>query len=201
MAEKRPPRGKSLEQQAKGPKRAPKRKPPKLSVRQRSKRDDQVVIDRLVNDMSWPSIAKRHGISERQGRRIVAAYAQEQAPSLDEIDPTEEVWGAIQSDDAAIERLRDTRERAKKQNNLNAEIGAERTIAWLRNQKFSKLQQSGLLPKELGTLKHVYEVRHIVQRLLVVVDRIAKGEVEAASIRPELIALLDDGSGGDPANN
>ena len=125
MAAKRPPRGKSLEQQAKGAK--PRRKPTRLTARQRIKRDNEVVHDRLVSDLSWASIAKKYGISERQAHRIVSAYAKEQSPSIEEIDPTEEVWEALQSDDAAIERLRDTRTRAIKQNNLNAEIGAERT--------------------------------------------------------------------------
>lgn len=199
---KRPPRRKSLEQQAKDdrkpPRRTPKRTTPKrLTAAQKVKRDNGLVRDRLVNDMSWTSLATKYGIEERSCRRILAEWRRNNASSLDEVDATGELWETLQAYEAQIERLRSLRDKAFKDNNLNAVLGAERQMTTVREAKFAKLQEADMIPKNLGTFKHVFEFRHLVEQVFVVLDKIEAEEIEPADARKLLLPMLS----GDPSQN
>lgn len=198
MAGKSGRKAKSLEQ-AKAqtrPRRTPKKKPrakPKtkrLTAAQTVQRDTEVVRDRLVGDMSWTGIATKHGIDESTARRILARWRENNAESIDQVDATGELWETLQGLEAQLERLREGRERAVKQNNLNAELGFEGKMLDTRQAKVKLLQEADMLPKNLGTLKHVFEVRTVVQRVVFVLDRIEKGEIEPGEAKREVLALL-----------
>jgi hypothetical protein len=194
------PRGKSLEQEAKA---QVKRKPPRkrLSAAEQVKRNRELVHDRLVNDLSWSALALKHNISERMCRKVMSGWRRENAGSIDAVDATGELWETLQGFEAQIERLRELRVKAENGKNWNVVLGAERQMTTVRQAKLALLQEAELIPKNLGTFKHVFEVRHVVERVLFVLDRIERGEIKPAEAKPELLALLGEEPAGDPTQN
>jgi hypothetical protein len=110
-------------------------RPKGLTNSKKRERDKEIVRDRLVNDLSWGALALKYDLDERSCRRIVAAFRTKNAESLREVDPEGEIWDQLQAFEAQIERMRDIREDARAQNNLNAVLGAERLITTLRQAK------------------------------------------------------------------
>ena len=196
------PRGKSLEQEAK---EQTQTKPPKKRVRvsaaQKVKRDRQLVHDRLVGNLSWTALALKYDLSERGCRKIMALWRREHAGSISETDATGELWETLQGFEAGIERMRALAEKAEKGKNWNVVLGAEREITTIRQAKLRLLQEAEMLPKNLGTFKHVVEINHLVERVMYVLDRIETGEIKPSEAKPELLALLPDEPVGDPTQN
>ena len=159
-------------------------------------RDKEIVRDRLVNDLSWGALALKYDLDERSCRRIVGAFRTKNAESLSEIDPEGEVWDHLQAYEAQIERMRDLREDARAQRNLNAGLGAERLIMTLRQAKIDLMREAGLLPRNLGWLRHIHETRVVVQTLMSVLDRVERGDMAAADAKRELLVLLEPPSRG-----
>ncbi len=133
-----------------------------MTTSKKRERDKGIVRDRLVNDLSWGALALRYDLDERSCRRIVAAHRTKNVASLSEIDPEGEVWDHLQGFEAQIERMRDLREDARAQKNLNAVVGAERLITTLRQAKIELTQEAGLLPRNLGSLRDIHEIRLVV---------------------------------------
>jgi hypothetical protein len=134
-------------------------RPKGLTSSKKRERDKEIVRDRIVNDLSWGALALKYDLDERSCRRIVAAHRTKNAESLSEIDPEGEVWSHLQADEAQIERMRDIREDARAQNNLNAVLGDERLITTLRQANLDLMQEAGLIPRNLGWLRHIHETR------------------------------------------
>lgn len=166
-------------------------RPKGLTESIKRERDREIVRDRLVNDMSWASLALKYDMNARSCRRIVAAWQRTNAGNLREIDPEGEIWEQLQSYEAQIERMRDIRDDARAQKNLNAVLGAERQITTIREAKLGLMQEAGLLPMNLGTLRHVHETKVLVEKIMVVLTRIENGEVEATDAKRELLHLIE----------
>lgn len=141
-------------------------RPRGLTNSKKRERDKQIVRDRLVNDLSWGALALKYDLDERSCRRIVAAFRTKNAESLGEIDPAGEVWDHLQAYEAQIERMRDLREHARGQSNFNALLGAERLIVTLRQAKLNLMQEAGMLPRNLGSLRHIHETRVFVETVM-----------------------------------
>jgi hypothetical protein len=62
-----------------------------------------VVADRL-RGLTWPTIAQRHGLSERHCREILEQWRLSQ-PALDELDPLELVQEALEQRAMLVEEL------------------------------------------------------------------------------------------------
>jgi hypothetical protein len=167
----------------------PRGRPKGLTPAAKRARDRRLVRDRVVEGLSWSSLALKYDLDASSCRRIVTAWRKENR-SLDEIDATVEVEEAIQSYEAQIERLQAIRMKAIDAERWNAVLGAERQITKVTQAKLNLMQQANLVPKELGTLKHVVETREVVQKVVLVIDRIESGEVKPADARRELIAML-----------
>ena len=198
------PRGKSLEQEAKAqirPKRKPKRQPPKLTATQRVARNRLVVRDRLTNDMSWSALAVKYELSERGVRNIMAEWRRDNAGSIEMVDATGELWETLQGFEAQIERLRELRGNAEASKDWRVVLGAEKQITTVRQAKLALLQEAEMIPKNLGTLKHVIEVDEVVDRVMRVLDRVESGEIKPSQAKPELLALLPEQPAGDPTLN
>ena len=166
-------------------------RPKGLTNSKKRERDKEIVRDRLVNDLSWGALALKYDLDERSCRRIVAAHRTKNAASLSEIDPEGEVWDHLQGFEAQIERMRDLREDARAQKNLNAVLGAERLITTLRQAKLDLMQEAGLLPRNLGSLAHIHETRVVVETVMSVLDRVERGDLAAADAKRELLVLLE----------
>jgi hypothetical protein len=166
-------------------------RPKGLTTSKKRERDKEIVRDRLVNDLSWGALALKYDLDERSCRRIVAAHRKKNVASLSEIDPEGEVWDHLQGFEAQIERMRDLREDARAQRNLNAVLGAERLITTLRQAKLDLMQEAGLLPRNLGSLRRIFEVEEVVGVVMSVLDRVERGDVAAADAKQELLVLLE----------
>ncbi len=86
--------------------------------------------------------------------------------------------------------MRDLREDGRAQNNLNAVLGAERLIATLRQAKLALMQEAGLLPRNLGSLRHIHETRVVVETVISVLNRVERGDLGGADAKQELQVLL-----------
>jgi hypothetical protein len=87
--------------------------------------------------------------------------------------------------------MRDLREDGRAQNNLNAVLGAERLITTLRQAKIELMQEAGLLPRNLGSLAQIHEMRVVVEKLMSVLDRVERGDLAAGDAKQELLLLLE----------
>jgi hypothetical protein len=166
-------------------------RPKGLTNSKKRERDKKIVRDRLVNDLSWGALALRYDLDERSCRRIVAAFRTKNVASLSEIDPEGEVWDHLEAYEAQIERMRDLREHAHGQSNFNAVVGAERLIVTLRQAKLNLMQEAGLLPRNLGSLRHIHETKAVVETVMSVLDRIERGDLAAADAKQELLLLFE----------
>lgn len=201
MARPRKKPDESLEQTAKRVTRkaAPKatakpkgdRKPVKrLTTAQAAKRNAEMVLDRMVRGRSWVSISVKYDLDESTCRRIVAQHREANMLGLDEIDQKSETWEILAGHDAQIERYYDLRERAEAMKNLNAELGAETGIRATRQARTDLLQQVGALPKELGQLRIEFEVRQVVQKIMLVLTRVENGDIEPGDAKRELATMV-----------
>ena len=53
------------------------------------------------------------------------------------------------------------------------------------------MQEVGLLPRNLGLLRHIHETRIIVETLMSVLNRVESGDLAAADAKQELLLLLE----------
>jgi hypothetical protein len=75
----------------------------RLPAQEKVERDRLIVADRAAG-LTWPTIARRHDISERQGRRAARSHW-EGASGLAEHDPVEAVLEALEQVDVIVERF------------------------------------------------------------------------------------------------
>lgn len=62
-------------------------------------------------------------------------------------------------------------------------VGAVRTMLEADGRLLTLLQSTGRVPKELGTLRHVLDLRAIGERMLNALDSFEAGELDAAGVR------------------
>lgn len=140
-----------------------------LSLEKRVQRNAQIVRDRFDARMSWPQIAKKHGITDRACRKIVRQWLEEDGPtapedSLQVVDDllrgfNSDVWEATEAIDLAWE-----------QGLPNAIIGGIRTRMDARIKAVELLQATGRMPKDLGTLHVEHDVRFLIEQIVEVFD-------------------------------
>jgi hypothetical protein len=87
--------------------------------------------------------------------------------------------------------MRDLREDARAQKNLNAVVGAERLITTLRQARLELMQEAGLLPRDLGSLAHIHEIRVVVETVMSVLNGVERGDLAAEDAKQELLVLLE----------
>jgi hypothetical protein len=87
--------------------------------------------------------------------------------------------------------MRDLREDARAQSNLNAVLGVERQITALRAAKLELMEAVGLLPRNLGLIRHIHETRAVVDVVMSVLNQVEQGGLAAPEAKRELLALLE----------
>jgi hypothetical protein len=127
----------------------------RLRANEKVTRDRAVVIDRL-NGLSWPIVAQRNGLRERQCRAIFTEWRSQEKSTLDERDPVEWLEEALDRYEAIISRLALTAEVA---DNDAARVGALRAQMDAMSRQTELLVASGLLPRNLGVVKYQTDVR------------------------------------------
>jgi Homeodomain-like domain len=150
----------------------PDQGPSGLNTHERAQRNLRVVQDR-ARGLSWTRIGDRHGISDRQARRIVTEYRRA-GPGLREYDPVEIVEEVLDAQEAALDDLAVL---AETTTNPSVELGAIKTKLAVHRERLELLGAIGLLPN-MGQLRIEIDLRQIADRLCTVLS--------APEVSPEL---------------
>ena len=158
----------------------------RLAAQEKVSRDRQVVADRLKG-LTWTTVAKRHGLSERHCREIVEQWRASR-PALDELDPLELIREALERREVLVEELALLAEKSKHD---AVRLGALKEKRAALNDHTNLLIACGILPRSLGRVAVEIDVHRLTQHILAVFDR--HGVEQAA--RRELVEVLRGGTG------
>jgi hypothetical protein len=136
--------------------------------------------------MSWPSIAAKYRITDRQARRIVAEF-RESDPSLLDTNPVEVVEEMIRAHDAAIDELVHLADRTA---NDSVRLGALKTRLQAIQSKLALMQALGVLPHDLGGVRVHVEAVEVGRTIVEVLDRHGMPEV----VMDEILSVVEGGS-------
>jgi hypothetical protein len=149
--------------------------------------DRWVIHQRLIERLPWSEIVKRDGRSERALRAVVNDYL-EHVQEGDAVRPLEQ--DPIDLFAAMIDRLaimRDTMA-GLVQNTENELVIVAAAREWRHSEKELRelLMAVGKLPRDLGTLRHLVEVRELADLLGRLLDRFEAGEIGAGDVREQV---------------
>jgi hypothetical protein len=144
---------------------------------------------RVIERLPWSEITLRDGRTERQLRRIVADY-EKRADDGGLVAASDLKRDPVQLIEAAIERLAMLRD-AVVGIMLDAStdamaLGAARTWLAVEREYIELLQAVGKLPKELGTFRHLLDVRELATQLDRLLDGLESGELTPAAVRTQV---------------
>jgi hypothetical protein len=137
-----------------------------MTTRERLERNVAIVEDR-ARGMCWSRIARRHHVSDRHARRVVAEH-RDTAPSLLHRDPVEAIEETLAAYDAAIDDLAIL---ASETRHDSTKLGAIKARLEVHRSRVELLQTVGVLPRDLGHIGVIVDVRRIAARLVAVLDR------------------------------
>ena len=92
-----------------------------------------------------------------------------------------------------MERLLELRVDALEQNNFNAVLRAERQLTSLIQARMGLMQEAGLVPRDLGVLRHVRRTKEVVNLVADVLRRVEEGEVQPGEARREVLRVIRGG--------
>jgi hypothetical protein len=152
-----------------------------MNAREKTNRDNQIVAARM-RGLSWATIAGTHELSERQCQTIFADYRASH-PRLRERDPVEILDDMLDRYEAAQEELALV---SATTTHDATRVGAIRTRLDALAAQTNLLMAVGVLPRDLGVLRHDIEVRAIAGEMVAV---LTKFEVPIEARRALLDAL------------
>ena len=137
--------------------------------------------------MPWSEIVKRDGRSERALRAVVNDYL-EHVQEGDAVRPLEQ--DPIDLLASLLNELTIMRDRmvamAMESTNEPVVIGATREWRCVVKEIRELLQAVGKLPRELGTMRHLVEVREMAKVLDGLLDGFEAGEIRRQEVRAQL---------------
>lgn len=142
---------------------------------------DAMMVARLAQDWTWAAIAEEAGVDVRTAQRAVQRYQQHAPPTLP-IDPIAEVQRMYQGYRGSIGDLQAVAAEAARAGNYSAAVGAFRSANDARDRVIGLLQVTGMLPQDLGDLRHVLDARQIATSMLDSMDGMADAIERAAEI-------------------
>ena len=152
-----------------------------MNAREKTARDNKIVAARM-RGLSWTTIAGSFGLTERQCQHILADYRASH-PRLRERDPVEILDDMLDAYTAAQEDLAMVAATTKHD---ATKVGAIRTRLDALAAQTHLLTLVGVLPRDLGVLRHDIDV-HAMAREMVAV--LTKFEVPVEARRALLDAL------------
>lgn len=138
--------------------------PRRSNAREQVRRDARIVADR-ARGLTWPTIAERHGLSERRCRTIWKTRVSG-LDDLGERDLVATLRDAIANLDAVIE---DCALLAERTANDSVRLGAIKARMAAMSEKLGLLQRCGLLP-DFGLWRYEIDVRLVSRTILDVFD-------------------------------
>jgi hypothetical protein len=154
-------------------------KGPHLNLAEKAVRDT-LIVTRRAQGWGWESIAAevKLGIdaTKKAHKRKVASLT-----SLMEMDATKILEGLIQGLQYSIGDLEQLAVAAVEERNMSASVSAKRAANEAREKLQELLQTTGLLPHDLGTIKHQIEFRVVVIEVVNLVHTFV-GQIEAVAV-------------------
>jgi hypothetical protein len=138
----------------------------RLAAVEKVQRDSEVVADR-VRGLRWATIAQRHALSERHCREIVQRWHQTR-PGLGDRDPLEAVAEVLEQLEGVIERLSLLADQPVQD---SVRLGALKALLAAQHERVELLMSVGLLPRDLGLVRHEIDIRRLTRTVMDVFDR------------------------------
>ena len=133
---------------------------------ERTARNCEIITAR-IRGLSWATIARTYGLSERQCQQILRDYRGTN-PTLRHHDPLDIIDGVIEGLQGAIEELAlisaTTRSDSVRVSAINAKLNVHAQIV-------KTLQTIGVLPNDLGVLRFEVDARIMAERVIGVIDQ------------------------------
>ncbi len=156
----------------------------KLSPEKQTARNALIVKDRIGERMEWNAISKKHNLSPRMCRYVVRRWMEEGGENVTYEQPTQVVDDLLAGYRTDLWELTEAADAAWEQENIPAVVSAVKHRMDARQRAIELLQATGRLPKNLGQLRVIYDVRFLVEQVMEVFD---EHQVPVAARR----ALLD----------
>jgi hypothetical protein len=160
----------------------------KVTAQEKVVRDAKVVVDRLKEGMTWAEVAKANDVSVRMARYIVRDYfASGTGQAAGKYtDPTKIVDDLVAGYESDLWELTEAADLAWELNNVNALVGAIKGRMDARARLVEILQATNRLPKNLGQLSVIYDVRFLVEQVMLVFNE----HDVAIEVKRDLLARL-----------
>jgi hypothetical protein len=152
----------------------------RLTAQQKVERDARIVADRAAG-LTWPTIARRHDLSERQCQEIVKAH-RATWPLLESHDPIDAITELVEQLDSIVEKFAIVAEETKHD---AVKVGALRSQLAAMEQRFTVAHALGLVP----TLDLVRRDTDLRQVMPVAADVLTQHEVSDEAVDDLLVAL------------
>ena len=168
-----------------------------MNSEQRVARNRRLVRDRLERGVPWKVLARDYDVTERGARYIVRTFLQRGEGMEHAYDePTKVVDELLAGYRTDLWELNEAVELAWGQRNATALVGGVKARMDARQRIIELLQATNRLPKNLGHLSVIYDVRFLVEQVVEVFDE--------HDVPPEARRALLDRLGpvieGDPAS-
>jgi hypothetical protein len=166
----------------------------RLPAAKKVERDRAIVIDRNKG-FTWPEIARRHGLQERQARNVYREWREDKlAEEVAPRDASEWLFEALSMYQQIISTLAQTADDA---DNDAARVGALRTQMAAMDRHTELLLATGRLPRSLQASIDRQQVQVMIRRMAEVLER---HDVQPEVIRDLLTVIdADDPTVGRPA--
>lgn len=159
-----------------------RKKGPNLSAAQIAIRDFQIVKQRRELGWSWREIAEAHGLTQKAAQEAERRTL-EAIPDLMNMDPVGIAENILREYLMSV-RILDQMAAEYSEKNPSAAVGAVKGANDAREKVTALLQAMNRMPKELGTLRHLIDVRAISVRMLDTIDQFERRMEELGDAIP-----------------
>lgn len=158
--------------------------PRRLTQAQLLKRQQAILVDRDLHNMTWAAIGRKYSMGEKEARETYARYVREIAPLITEQAPEEKVFEYLRILEGTRQRLAEVVEDA---DNDSARIGGLREIVKTVSKEIELLEHAGLLPRDIAHARARAEQEWLLQR----VEEVLHRRGVSPEVYEELAAALD----------
>lgn len=178
--------GTSIEDMAEDKDTASRRGRTDLTKSEREDRDARIVVDR-VRGRGWRWLAEKYDLSERGCQDAFERWREHNDHKFEKVDAISVVHSMLDTYMALGEQAAEIAADADADNN---KLGALNTQMSAMTKAAELCQATGILPKNLGTLKMEIDARVLAQKLVRVFD---EHDVEP-EVKRAVIAVLESGA-------
>lgn len=158
-------------------------------------RKHALIVKKRLQGLAWETVAAEVGMSERQCRKVWTTWRDERKPFIEGLDPIDYVVEMAGRLDTLYETLALIASDEKAQH--SARVGAVNGQRQTLQAQIELLQETGLLPRNLGRLAVEVDIRHVAVELRMFLQRrLSEDEFDDAA--EELQSILRRDATGRP---